>query len=110
MDPKRWDSVGQFLLQDRIERYKTGAVNYMRVVAPEGEPCAFPGKEAYEGYRILAETSPNWRNQVTNESLEKAHEFDPVSTVHLVAPTALLLIPAEKDSLIPVDAIQEIYE
>jgi hypothetical protein len=75
MNPERWDSVGQFLLRDRIERYKTGAVNYMKVAAPEGEPCALPGKEAYEGYMVLAETSPNWRNQVTIESLEKAREF-----------------------------------
>lgn len=110
IDPEGWDARDAFCLRDRIERYKTGAVNYMKVVAPEGEPCVLPGKETYEGYMTLAETSPNWRNQVTIESLEKIREFDPVTMVHWVAPTALLLIPAEKDSLLPVDAVKETYE
>ncbi len=110
MDPERWDSLDGFLLQDRVERYKTGAVNYLKVVAPEGEPCVFPGKEAYEAYMTLAETSPNWRNQVSVESLEKTRQFDPVSLVHWMAPTALLLIPGEKDSLIPIDAVKDTYE
>jgi fermentation-respiration switch protein FrsA (DUF1100 family) len=58
----------------------------------------------------LKESNPNWRNQVTIESLEKTREFDPVSKAHWVAPAALLLIPAEKDSLIPVEAVKETYE
>jgi dienelactone hydrolase len=110
MDPERWDNVGGFLLRDRIDRYKTGAVNYMKVVAPEGEPCVLPGKETFEAYMALKEIAPNWRNQVTMESLEKIREFDPVSLIHLMAPTALLLIPAEKDSLIPVDAVKATYK
>jgi fermentation-respiration switch protein FrsA (DUF1100 family) len=110
MDPDRWDYVGEFLLQDRIERYKTGTVNYMKVVALEGEPCVLPGQEAYEAYMALKESNPNWRNQVTIKSLEKTREFDPVSKAHWGAPTALLLIPAEKDSLIPVEAVKETYE
>lgn len=110
LDPKGWDVRDAFFLRDRAERYRTGAVNYMKVVAPEGEPSAFPGKDSYEGYMTLAETSPNWRNQVTIESLEKMREFDSVRLVHWVAPTALLLIPAEKDNLIPVDAVKETYE
>ena len=110
INPERWDSAGEFLLRDRIERYKTGMVNYMKVVAPEGEACVLPGKEAYEGYMAIKEIGPNWRNQVTLESLEKIREFDPVSLVHLMSPTALLLIPAEKDSLIPLDAVKATYE
>jgi hypothetical protein len=110
MDPDRWDYVGEFLLRDRIERYKTGVVKYMKVVAPEGEPCALPGQKTYEGYMPLTESSPNWRNQVTIESLEKTREFDPVRLVHWVAPAALLLIPAEKDHLIPVEAVKDTYD
>jgi fermentation-respiration switch protein FrsA (DUF1100 family) len=110
INPERWDSAGEFLLRDRIERYKTGVVNYMKVVAPGGEACVLPGKEAYEGYMAIKEIGPNWRNQVTLESLEKIREFDPVSLVHLMSPTALLLIPAEKDSLIPLDAVKATYE
>ena len=110
IDPDRWDNVGRFLLQDRIERYKTGAVNYMKVVAPEGEPCILPGKETYDAYMELKDAAPNWRNQITLESLEKIREFDPVSLIHLMAPTALLVIAAEKDSLIPLDVVKAAYE
>ena len=102
--------MDKFLLQDRIERYKTGAVSYLKVVASEGEPCVLPGKETYEAYMASAETSPNWRNQVSVESLEQTQQFDPVSFVHWIAPTALLLIAAEKDNLTPVEAIREAYE
>jgi hypothetical protein len=44
------------------------------------------------------------------ESLEKVREFDPVSLIHLMAPTALLVIAAEQDSLIPLDAVMAVYE
>lgn len=108
LDPQKYELVGQFLLRDRIERYKTGVVKYMKVVAPEGEPCVLPGKEAYDGYMELK--TANWRNQVTLESLEKIREFDPISFVHLMPPTALLLIPAENDTILPVHTVRETYE
>ena len=110
MNPERWDSVGEFLLRDRIERYRTGAVNYMKVVAPEGEPCVLPGQETYEEFMALVPPESSWRNQITLESLEKIREFDPVSLIHLMAPTALLLIPAEKDALLPIDAVKAAYQ
>jgi hypothetical protein len=110
IDPIKWDSVGDFLLQDRIARYKTGAVKYMKVVAPDGEPCILPGQETYDAYMELKDIAPNWRNEVTLESLEKIREFDPVSLIHLMAPTAFLVIAAENDSLLPVDSVREAYE
>jgi len=114
LDPERWKRMGDFLLRDRIERYKTGAVNYLKVVAPEGEPCVFPGKEFYDEYmELLArsqKSNPTWRNGVSLESLEKIREFDPVNMIHHMAPTALMLIAAENDSAIPVDAIKETYK
>ena len=33
-----------------------------------------------------------------------------VSLIHLMAPTALLLIPAEKDTLLPIDAVKAAYQ
>ncbi len=37
-------------------------------------------------------------------------EFDPVSLVHLMTPTALLLIPGEKDNLVPISVVEATYE
>lgn len=53
----------------------------------------------------------NWFNGVTIESLEKMQrEFDPVSLIHMVAPTPLLMIVARHDSLIPFDVSVAAYE
>ncbi len=107
-NPENYDNMSKILLRDRIQRYKTGVINYMKVVAAEGESCVLPGREAYEAY--MSDKPPNWRNQVTLESLEKMREFDPVSMIHMMSPTALLFIPAEKDSFFPLDLVKAIYE
>jgi fermentation-respiration switch protein FrsA (DUF1100 family) len=82
----------------------------MKFGASEGEPCVLPGKEAYQEYMAFKEFAPTWKNEITLESLEKIREFDPVSSIQLMSPTALLLIPAEKDTLIPIEAVRAAYE
>jgi len=109
-DPERWESVGRLLIHDRESRYDTGAINYLAVVAPEGTPCALPGKESYDFFAKAKEDAPSWRNEITVESLEKMREFDPVSLIHMLSPTALLIIAAENDSLVPLDALNHAFE
>ena len=109
-DPDAWDRIGELLIQDRVQRYKTGGASYMKIVAPEGEPCVLPDKDAYEWYMEFKEFAPSWQNEVTLESLEKVREFDPVSLIHLMAPTALLLIAGENDNLVPIKAVRETFE
>lgn len=108
-DPDRWDAVGKMLIADRMSRYETGAVRTIPVVAPEGEPCLLPGQESLDFFNAGG-AAPNWRNEITLESLEKMREFDPVSLIHMLAPTALLIIAAETDSLIPLDALRAAFE
>jgi hypothetical protein len=110
MNPEKWDSIGDFLLQDRISRYSTGEINYMKVVAPEGEPCILPGQENYDALTGMADIAPNWRNEITVESLEKIREFDPASHIHMIAPRALLVIAAEEDNLIPLKTVKDSFE
>ncbi|TVO72257.1 alpha/beta hydrolase [Sedimenticola selenatireducens] len=110
MNPEKWDNLGDFLLQDRISRYSIGKINYLKVVAPEGEPCILPGKENHDALMGMAGGAPNWRNEITVESLEKIREFDPVSRIHMIAPRALLVIAAEEDNLIPLEAVKDSYE
>ena len=110
MDPVKWDSIGEFLLQDRIARYSSGAVNYIKVVAPEGEPCVLPGRENYDAFMEMANIAPNWRNEVTLESLEKIREFNPVSSIHWIAPRPLLVIAAENDNLLPLEVVKNSFD
>ncbi len=108
--PEKWESDSQAMIKDRIERYKTGAMDYIKVVAPQGESCIIPGKPDYDYFMESQAAAPNWRNQLTRESLEKMREFDPVGSIGLMAPTALLLIPGERDELISFDAVKKVYE
>ncbi len=110
VDPERFDRMGELLLRDRNARYKTGVVNYLPVVAPEGEPCLLRPPDAYEWFTTASRIAPSWRNGLTLESLERYREFDPVSSIHLISPTPLLLIAAENDSLIPLAAVKAAYE
>lgn len=109
-NPERWDQLGELVLKDRIERYRTGKINYIKVVAPEGEPCVLSMPGAYEWFMEASKIAPNWRNQITMESLEKYREFDPISLIHLIAPTPLLMIAAEYDKLIPLNIPVSAYE
>jgi fermentation-respiration switch protein FrsA (DUF1100 family) len=109
-DPEKYDKLGAFLIQDRITRYKTGLINYFKVVAPEGDPCVLGTTEAYEWFMQATRIAPNWRNQVTVESLEKEREFDPLGPIQLIAPTPLLMINAEYDTLALPDLVASAYE
>lgn len=112
MNPGTWQAMEELLARGREERRKTGTVNYIKVVAPEGEPCALPGNEAYRSYMSIAHLGRNWRNEITLESLEKIFEFDPaemIQMIQMIAPAALLIIAAEKDTLVPLDAVKAAF-
>jgi fermentation-respiration switch protein FrsA (DUF1100 family) len=109
IDPEKWLKDGESILDDRIRRYHDKTVKYVKVVAPEGEPCVLPGKEAYEYFMATRKTAPNWCNQITSESLEKMREFDPVSFVDLIPGIPVLFIPMENDGLIPMEITMQVY-
>ncbi len=110
----RPDIFAQFveaLSQDRAQRYTDGTVNYAAVVAPEGEPSALPTPESYEWFTSTGKTvAPNWRNQITLESLEKFLEYNPGANIHLISPTPLLMLVASNDTLTPTDLAVAAYE
>ncbi len=108
--PERWERDAQMMAEERTERYRTGIVEYVKIVSAEGEPCMIPGKSAYDFFVGSQAKAPNWRNQLTRESLEKTREFDPVGLIDLMSPTALMLIAGERDELIALDAVKKVYE
>ena len=110
LDPERFDRMGERLLRDRVARYRTGVVSYINVVAPEGEPCVLQSTDAYEWCMRWGARAPTWRNQVTLESLEKMREFDVLSQIHLISPTPVLMIAAQRDSLAPLGLVQAAFK
>ena len=109
VDPKKWEAIGKLLIKDRISRYETGITKTMPVVAPEGEPCVLPGQESFDFFEATRPEAPNWRNEITFESLEKMREFDAVSLIQMLAPAALLVIAAEKDQLVPLAEVEATF-
>lgn len=98
------------LTSDRQERYATGAVNYMQLVAPPGEMGLMP-EEAYHFYTEAQRTiAPNWQNQTTMESLERFVEYDPTGPIDLISPTPLLMIVADEDQIIPSALAKDAFE
>lgn len=96
---------------DRTARYPDQPVNYFPVVAPEGEPAVLGTPDSYEFFlKTGEERTKNWVNQVTIESIEKMIENDPADAMELVSPTALLIVAAEQDALIPIELVREAFE
>ncbi len=108
--PERWERDARMMADERTERYRTGIVEYVKIVSSDGEPCVIPGKSAYDFFMGSQAVAPNWRNQLTRESLEKTREFDPVGLIDLMSPTALMLIAGEKDELIALESVKKVFE
>ncbi|GAC1362294.1 MAG: alpha/beta hydrolase [Ktedonobacteraceae bacterium] len=110
----RPDVFAQFveaLAHDRAQRYTEGAINYVPVVAPEGQPSALPTPESHEWFTHAGQSvAPNWRNQVSLESMEKFLEYNPASNIHLISPTPLLMLVANGDTLTPTDLAIAAYQ
>ncbi len=111
MRPDTFDEFLQAIAQDRTARYTEGEGGNVPVVAPEGDPSALPTPESYEWFTHAGETvAPSWRNEVSLESMEAFLEYDPAGNIHLISPTPLLVVVAEKDTLTPTDMAIAAYE
>jgi len=98
-------------LSDRSVRYRTHEVNYLPVVAPEGQPALLSTPDSYDFFiKACSGRAPTWINQVTMESLEKLIEYSPADAIELISPTPLLIVAAEYDSLVSIEDVQEAFE
>jgi hypothetical protein len=104
------EAMQALLASDRTERFRTGKVNELPVVAPPGQPCVLSTPDSWEFFQKSGATiAPSWRNAVTLESLEKLLEYDPTGGIELVAPTPLLVVAATADSLVPIDLVRAAF-
>lgn len=104
------DALLALISADRAQRFATGKVSEIPVVAPPGQPCVLAAPDAWEWFeKSGASIAPSWRNAVTLESLEKMLEYDPPGAIELVSPTPLLVIAALRDSLIPIEPLRAAF-
>jgi uncharacterized protein len=89
MRPNVFEGFLWALAQDRAQRYTGGESAKIPVVAPGGEPSALPTPESHEWFTHAGNTvAPNWRNELSLESMEAFLEYDPAGNIHLVSPPA----------------------
>jgi len=103
------DGFVKFLEGDRSERYKSGRVNYLPVVAADGN-AVLNTQTSYQWFTETAKKmAPRWENRVTVESLEWLFLYHPVLFVPKVSPTPLLIVVAENDELVPTEVTLRAY-
>jgi predicted ester cyclase len=96
---------------DLDQRFKNNSTaTYIPAVSMPGKGGAMAFPEAYDFYTEAQKTvAPTYENRITLESLEYLFADHPEQAVHLISPTALLMIHGEKD-LIPVEAVRSVIE
>ncbi len=100
----------KYLEGDRVERYKSGKVNYLAVVAEDNNAVL----NTSESFKWFTETgkkkAPRWENRVTVESVEKFIEYSPATYIARIAPTPFLMMVADSDTLTPTDVAINAFE
>jgi fermentation-respiration switch protein FrsA (DUF1100 family) len=106
------DLAGEFSLYEKARNdfFGTGNVNYVPVVAPEGQYSSIPVKEAHDWFIANLQPIATWKNQITVSSLEDSMDYDPTSAVHLIAPTPLLMIITDNDIITPTELEKKAFE
>ncbi len=96
---------------DRDQRFKNNnGPTYIPAVSLPGKGGAMAFPEAYEFYTEAQNTyAPGYDNRITLESMEYLISDHSAEAIHLIAPTALLMIHGEKD-VIPADAVRAVFE
>ncbi len=98
-------------VQNRMEKYTKNVTNYMPMVDSAGKFAVLPQKEAYEWFTKTAkEQAPNWKNQITIESLDKNNEYNPQFYVPLISNTPLLMIIASHDIITSTEDEKKMFE
>jgi fermentation-respiration switch protein FrsA (DUF1100 family) len=104
------DGFLKFLEADRIERFKSGKVNYLPIVAADNN-AVLNTSDSYQWFTETAKAmAPRWENRVTVESLEKFLEYSPAVYLPRISPTPFLMVVAENDTLTPTDVAIAAFE
>jgi acetyl esterase/lipase len=100
----------KYLQADRVERYKTGKVSYLPVVAADNN-AVLNTSDSYQWFTETAKAmAPRWENRVTVESLEKFIEYTPGVFLPRISPTPFLMMVSENDILTPTDIAVSAFE
>jgi fermentation-respiration switch protein FrsA (DUF1100 family) len=92
-------------IEERERTYAGEPPTMIPVVTEPGAALATP--DASEWFGAMAPLAPTWRNEVTQRSWERILEYSPLRFIDRIAPTPLLMIVAEHDTICPVHLARE---
>lgn len=98
--------------EDRMARFQGEEPAMIPVVDEDPmAPSALPTPDSYQWFTETGKTrAPNWRNEVTQRSVEHLSEYIPEAYIDKISPAALLLMPAQNDVLVPTRFALTAYE
>ena len=95
---------------ERTARFGSGEVVYRPVVGAPGSPAVLATLDSYEWFPKAAARAPSWINRVDLDSTDAMMGYDPAGPIELISPTPLMIVAAERDSLIPIALVREAFE
>jgi fermentation-respiration switch protein FrsA (DUF1100 family) len=96
---------------DRLARYKGEAPQYLPVVPtePNGTMPILPHEPARLFFVAMRDRAPTWKNLATLRSAEYFIDYDPSPYIGQIAPTPLLLLVTDRDTIVPADIALRIF-
>ncbi|WP_112322776.1 alpha/beta hydrolase [Oceanibium sediminis] len=109
--PQALDALVETQAKDRLARMQ-GALPQTRLLVSDiaDGRAVYTAPDAVEWYESAAARGGAWRNEVTLRSLEYSRAYEPGAWVSFIAPTPLLMIVADRDSVTPTDLALGAYE
>ncbi|KAI9004543.1 peptidase S15 [Hyaloraphidium curvatum] len=96
---------------DRSARFKGEKPVMLPVVAKDNVGVALPTDDSFTFFDNFEKKHPGvWTNAITARSVELTAAYNPGDFLPLIAPTPLLMVAAEHDSLVPSKLAKQLYE
>ena len=111
MGRERFDGIRRAAAMERKRLMAGDAPTYLALASAPGGPPAFMVDAATADWLAAAKATaaPNLRNEIMLASLEQVLQHAPLLSVERVAPSALLLLLARDDRVVPSDLIREAF-
>lgn len=106
-----WAAMDAAFAGERLARMGGASPTMLPVVTddPAGH-AALATQDAYEWFTTHADRAPQWRNEVTVQSVEHMRGYDVAHWIPLITPTPLLMIVAPHDRVVDGRLATEAYE
>jgi len=105
----QWWKLKDDLKEDRIRRVLTGEVKRVPYQSLVPQSPAIQERQA-EKYTPEQRYEGQYPEGYALQSIEEALAFKPESVVHLITPRAILFIHTERDTMVPVEEAQIMYD